>query len=68
MRADGVHHIVGAAVALATTGAGTAAVIAIDNSWLTIPFALLPWFGISWWSRLWLYEPWSVRQAREAHA
>ena len=67
MRADGVHHIVGAAVAPATTGASTAAVIAIDNSWLTIPFALLPWFGISWWSRLWLYEPWSVRRAREAH-
>jgi hypothetical protein len=66
MRADGVHHIVGAAVALATAGAATATGITLTNNWLSIPFALLPWLGISWWSRLWLAEPWSVRQARRA--
>ncbi len=68
MRADGVHHVTGAAVALATSGASTAAVIALGNSWLALPFGVLPWLGIAWWSRLWLVEPWNVQQARRVRA
>jgi hypothetical protein len=68
LRADGAHHVVGAAVALALAATGSAGLLAAGTNVLAWLFAPLPWLGIAWWSRLWMAEPWSVRSARSARA
>ncbi|SRR6056297_2629648 len=63
LRADGVHHIVGAAFALAGVATSYSLAAAIGNL-LGLVFALAPYAVIGIWHSLAATERWNVDQAR----
>ena len=66
LRADGAHHIAGASVALAVTGAVSALLIATSDGWWQLPIGMLNLLAIGCWRELAVGERWNVSAARQA--
>lgn len=67
LRADGAHHVVGAAVALAGVATCYALTAALGGWWSIIP-ALLTYVVLGNWFAIARTSPWNVDQARLQHA
>lgn len=68
LRADGAHHLAGACVLLAVTGAGQALLILGGSSAWTWLVALAMLAAIGCWSGIARKQTWNVARARRAHA
>jgi hypothetical protein len=68
LRADGIHHIVGAAVALAGFGACLSWGLAADGSWWSLLAVVGEGGALGTWNMLARNEPWNVALARQARA
>lgn len=68
LRADGAHHIAGASIALAGTGAAGALALATPLGWWQLPIGMLYFLSVGCWRGLAVGERWSVATARQVAA
>lgn len=68
LRADGAHHVVGAAVAVAGIATCSSVSHALATSWLALIPMLLSWVVLGIWNGIACNTTWNVDQARLQHA
>lgn len=64
LRADGAHHLVGAAVALSVLGASASLAAAVQTGPLGLIVTLGSWIGVACWWFLARQETWNVARVR----